>query len=147
MPSLKMAGWNPCVPWAIKTASASWVVAARIAARVITQRLGVKRIDPRLIHEGAIGGADLDRVGIVRLAGRDRLDDSTRAVLAQYRQHGEIAKAGAVRRDFRPVIPRAVGIAIEVIPGLYRQVAAREVDPPGAIFGGDRRSADAGGRI
>ena len=63
------------------------------------------------------------------------------------RQRSEITEANTVRRDHCSVVPSAVGVAVKVITWLHREVAAREIDPPGAVLGRNRRTNNTRGHI
>ena len=99
------------------------------------QRLGVQRLDPRLVHIAAIG---VGHLGLVRagrqVVTRDQfVDHGLDAVVRQFAQHGEGAVAGAVRRDLDLVEGQAAGVAEEVVAGVHRGVASRQVEAPGPV--------------
>ena len=107
---------------------------------IMRQRRGAKRLYPRLVHEGAIEGADLFRRsgGLDRSVGGGLLQDRVHPRFRQLRQHGEGAVAGAVRRDDNVRDGRAVGEAKEVVPRLDRPAFACDVEAPDAVVRGRR---------
>jgi hypothetical protein len=104
------------------------------------QRLVVQRLDPGLVHVGAVGVGDLlfvragDQVG----AGHEGLDHRLDPVVGQFAQQGEGAVGGPVRGDLHPVEGRAVGEAHEAVARADRSVAAGQVKTPGPVTGRDR---------
>ncbi len=97
------------------------------------QGRGVQLVDPGLVHEGAIGGAHLDPVGVGKLAGRRVLDDGVSAGLGEHRQGVEIAEPDLVGRDDGALQPFTVGVEEEVGARLHRRVLARGVEAPGSV--------------
>ncbi|MNQ84425.1 hypothetical protein D3C85_995520 [compost metagenome] len=101
------------------------------------QRLGVQRLDARLVNIAAIGVGNL---GLVRTrsqvaARRQPLNQGLHAIVRQFAQQGERAVGGAVRRNLQLVESRAVSVAEEAVARRHRGVATRQVEAPGAVLG------------
>ena len=105
------------------------------------KRPGVERLEPCLIHIGAVGVGDLlfigagDQVGACQKSVDHHLDP----VVRQFPKQVERAVGGAVRRDLQPVQSRTIGMAHEAVARADRGVAAVQVKAPGSVT----RSLDA----
>ncbi len=87
-------------------------------------------IDPGLVHEAGVQGADLLGVGVDRVGGAG-FDDGLQLALGVLVKHVERAEPGLVRRNLGGAQIGAVGVFIEVVARLHRGVATGQVEAPG----------------
>ena len=102
--------------------------------------VGLERRDPRGLDRGLIHHALVQRaIFAVRRRGGDQLLELVLALVVQIVERADL---GLVGGDLGLGEPRPRRIFLEVVAGLHRQVAAREVDAPRAErrMGRDRRS-------
>ena len=100
------------------------------------ERSGALFFDGRLIHPGAVKGADflIQRVGLVTLR-REIVEDRVDLVVGPFAQYVERAVARSVFRDIHGFEPMAVGVTEKVRARLYRKIAGVEFDTPGTELG------------
>ncbi|MNI20573.1 hypothetical protein D3C73_740610 [compost metagenome] len=94
------------------------------------QGLGAQLVHTGLVHEAGVQGADLLGVGVGRVGGAG-LDDGAQLGLRILIQDVERAEAGLVGRNLGVLQIDAVGVGVEVVARIHRQVAAVQIKAPG----------------
>ncbi|MNE03488.1 hypothetical protein D3C80_959920 [compost metagenome] len=112
--------------------------------QVSGQGLGAQLVDAGLVHEAGVEGADLLRIGVGRVGGAG-LDDRLQLALGVFVQDVERAEAGLVRGNLGVPQIGPVGVFVEVVARLHRQVATVQVKAPGMDLRGVSRSGGVAG--
>jgi hypothetical protein len=109
--------------------------------QVCGQGLGAQLVDAGLVHEAGVQGADLLSVGVGGIGGAG-LDEGAKLGLGVFLQAVEGAEAGLVGGNLSVLQIGPVGVFIEAVARLHRQVTTAEVKAPGV----DLRRVSGSGR-